>query len=237
MHDGKLSLAKYIPLVLVALLFLVFLFLPYTLLLLLGQWIQPKSHLCLLTWVRNPKLKAILDAYHAPYKLKHRYWTGLLLSLRCALFLVFAFNISGDSSVNLLIISSTTSGIFVGFALLGNVYKTWYLNAFELSIHSQPWYTCCYYLPCDPFWWKSGCWCIHLSWYSILHLYRDHQLPHLHTNQIETTVHTARSYSKETSGTAVETMTTLETYAIRPGLLQSLHVLILTCYIKDTNWQ
>ena len=39
MHDANVSLAKYIPLVLVALLFLVFLFLPYTLLLLLDQWL------------------------------------------------------------------------------------------------------------------------------------------------------------------------------------------------------
>ena len=132
-QDANVSLAKYIPLVLVALLFLVFLFLPYTLLLLLGQWLQPKSHLCLLTWIRNPKVKAILDTYHAPYKLKHRYWTGLLLLLRCALFLVFAFNVSGDGSVNLLVISSVTFGIFVGFALLGKVYKSWHLNALELS--------------------------------------------------------------------------------------------------------
>ena len=133
MHDANVSLAKYIPLVVVAMLFLVFLFLPYTLLLLLGQWLQPKSHLCLLTWIRNPKVKAILDTYHAPYKLKHRYWTGWLLLLRCALFLVFAFNISGDGSVNLLAISSGTFGIFVGFALLWKVYKSWYLNALELS--------------------------------------------------------------------------------------------------------
>ena len=40
-HDANVSLAKYIPLILVALLFLLFLFLPYTLLLLLGQWLQP----------------------------------------------------------------------------------------------------------------------------------------------------------------------------------------------------
>ena len=133
MHDANVSLSKYIPLVLVALFFLLFLFLPYTLLLLLGQWIQSKYHLPLLHWVRNPKLKAILDSYHAPYKLKHRYWTGLLLLLRCALFLVFAFNISGDDSVNLLVISSTASASFVGFALSGMVYKSWYLNALELS--------------------------------------------------------------------------------------------------------
>ena len=133
MHDANVSLAKYIPLVVVALLFLLFLFLPYTLLLFLGQWLQSKSHFSLLSWVRNPKLKAILDTYHAPYKPKHRYWTGLLLLLRCALFLVFAFNISGDNSINFLVISSATLGIFVEFTLLGKVYKTWYLNALEVS--------------------------------------------------------------------------------------------------------
>ena len=128
-----MSLAKYIPLALAAVLFLLFLFLPYTLLLLLGQWLQSKSHLCLLSWVRNPKLKAILDTYHTPYKPKHRYWTGLLLLVRCALFLVFAFNISGNDSVNLLVISSATIGIFVWFTLSGVVYKSWWLNALEVS--------------------------------------------------------------------------------------------------------
>ena len=132
-HDANVSLAKYVPLVLAALIFLLFLFLPYTVLLLLGQWLQAKSYLPALNWVRNPKLKAILDTYHAPYKRKHRFWTGLLLLLRCALFLVFAFNVSGDNSVNLLVICSTAFGIVVGFALLGSVYKSWFLNALELS--------------------------------------------------------------------------------------------------------
>ena len=131
-HDANVSLEKYIPLALAALLFLLFLFLPYTLLLLLGQWLQTKSH-HLLSWVKSPNLKAILDAYHAPYKPKHRYWTGLLLLVRCALFLVFAFNISGNDSVNLLVISSSTSGIFIWFAFSGMVYKKWCLNALELS--------------------------------------------------------------------------------------------------------
>ena len=132
-RDANVSLVKYIPLALVALLFLLFLFLPYTLLLLLGQWLQTKSHLHLLSWVKSPNLKAILDAYHAPYKPKQRYWTGLLLFIRCALFLVFAFNISGNDNVNLLVISSTTFGIFIWFALSGKVYKSWCLNALELS--------------------------------------------------------------------------------------------------------
>ena len=56
-----------------------------------------------------------------------------MLFPRCALFLVVAFNVSGDHSINLLVTSSATVGIFVGFALLWKVYKSWYLNALELS--------------------------------------------------------------------------------------------------------
>ena len=78
-------------------------------------------------------MAAVLDSYHAPYKLKHRYWTGLLLLLRCALFLVFAFNVAGDDSINLLVISSTAVAMPVAFGLAGMVYESWYLNALELS--------------------------------------------------------------------------------------------------------
>ena len=127
-HDANVSLVKYIPLAMVALLFLLLVFLPY-----IGQWLQSKSHLCLLSWVKNPRLKAILDTYHTPYKPKHRYWTGLLLLVRCGLFLVFAFNISGNDSVNLLVISSASFGMFVWFTLSGVVYRSSHLNALEVS--------------------------------------------------------------------------------------------------------
>ena len=190
-HDANVPLVKYVPLALAAVLFLLFLFIPYTLLLLFGQWLQTKSHFCLLSWVKSPNLKAILDAYHAPYKPKHRYWTGLLLLVRCALFLVFAFNISGNDSVNLLVISSASFGIFIWFSLCGKLYKSWCLNAFELVILSQPWHTCCCHLPCETVWWKPGCYWIYLSWYSFPEFPRDRHLPHLHANQIKSTAHTA----------------------------------------------
>ena len=193
-HDANVPLAKYIPLALVAMLFLLFLFIPYTLLLLLGQWLQTKSHLCLLSWVRNPKLKTILDTYHAPYKPKYRYWTGLLLLVRCALFLVFAFNISGNNSVNLLVISSATIGIFVWFALCGVVYKSWYLNALEVSfILNLSILAAATYHACEAVWWKPRCCYIHLSWYSIPEFPRNCHLPHLHANQIKGAKHTAGS--------------------------------------------
>ena len=124
---------KHIPLLLVAVLVFLFLFLPYTLLLLFGQWLQAISHLRFFSWVNSARLKPFMDSYHAPYKAKHRYWPGLLLVLRFVLLLVFAFNIQEEVSVNLL-------AILVGIGLLyfwawvsGGVYRNWCLDALEGS--------------------------------------------------------------------------------------------------------
>ena len=92
-HINYLS-GKHIPLFLVAICFFLFLFLPYTLLLLFGQWLQAASHLRLFAWVN--KLKPFMDSYHAPYKAKHRYWPGLLLVLRFGLLVIFAVNPQQD---------------------------------------------------------------------------------------------------------------------------------------------
>ena len=69
---------------------LIFLFLPYTLLLLLGHKLYPftgKKYCC---WLM--KLIPLLDSYYAPYKIHARYWTGFLLLIRCALYVVFLRN-------------------------------------------------------------------------------------------------------------------------------------------------
>ena len=57
------------------------------------------------------KIKPFLDAYHAPYKEDCRYWTGFILLVRCALFLTFAFNVLGNTSINLLAITSIAAGL------------------------------------------------------------------------------------------------------------------------------
>ena len=57
--------------------------------------------------MNNLSVKHFLDAYYGPYKLLHRYWTGFLLLVRCALCVVFAFNVLGDSSLNLLLTASS----------------------------------------------------------------------------------------------------------------------------------
>ena len=122
---------KHIPLFIVAVLVFLFLFLPYTLLLLFGQWLQAISHLRLFSWVN--RLKPFMDSYHAPYKAKHRYWPGLLLVLRFVLLLVFAFNPQQDPSVNLLAILVGTAILLVWAWVSGGVYRNWCLDALEGS--------------------------------------------------------------------------------------------------------
>ena len=83
--------------------------------------------------MNNQKLKAFLDAYHAPYKGSHRYWPGLMLLLRLALLLVFGSNALGDTSVNLLAISAASFGLMVLAWMSRGVYKNQYLDALEAS--------------------------------------------------------------------------------------------------------
>ena len=107
---------------------LIFLFLPYTFLLLCGHWLQIKSQWRILSWIN--KLKPFMDAYHAPYKKQTRYWTGLLLLTRCGLFLTFAFNSVGNSKVNLLAVSSVCIALAV---LKERVYEKHYNDILESS--------------------------------------------------------------------------------------------------------
>ena len=135
LYDGNIGYfhGKHIPLVLFALLVLLLLFLPYTLLLFLGQWLQAKSDKWVLRWVTKPQVKAFIDAYHAPCTPKHRYWIGLLLIVRFALYTVFTFNVLGDPNVNLLIIASSTFGITIFAWLTGRVYEKQWLAVLESS--------------------------------------------------------------------------------------------------------
>ena len=133
LHDANIDYltGKHIPLFIVAVLVFVFLFLPYTLLLLFGQWLQAISHLRLLSWVN--RLKPFMDSYHAPYKAKHRYWPGLLLILRFVLLLGFASNCQQDPSINLLAIQMGAGILHLWAWISGGVYKNWCLDALEGS--------------------------------------------------------------------------------------------------------
>ena len=124
---------EHIPLFLVAVLVFLFLFLPYTLLLLFGQWLQAISHLRFLSWVNSARLKPFMDSYHAPYKTKHRYWPGLLLVFRFVLLLVFALNPQQDASINMLAILIGIGVLQLWAWVSGGVYNNWCLDALEGS--------------------------------------------------------------------------------------------------------
>ena len=135
LHDANIDyiVGKHTPLFLVAMLIILTLFLPYTLLLIFGQWLPAISHLRLFSWVNSARLKPFMDSYHAPYKAKHRYWPGLLLVLRFVLLLVFALNPQQDPSINLLVISLGTALLQLWAWVSGGVYKNWCLDALEGS--------------------------------------------------------------------------------------------------------
>ena len=131
-YDGsvKYLAGKHIALFLISLaVFLVF-FLPYTLLLLLGQWIQSRTNCvprsCYL------RMNCFLDAYHAPYKNQHRYWSGLLLVLRSLLYLISVI-VPRNPDVNLLAISVCMAGLQVWAWNIHGVYKKKHLDVLESS--------------------------------------------------------------------------------------------------------
>ena len=51
----------------------------YTILLLFRQWFPRCSNRKFMKWTKHTKYNAFVDAYHAPFTPKHRYWMGLLL--------------------------------------------------------------------------------------------------------------------------------------------------------------
>ena len=127
--------SKHLILTVVTTLALVFLFLPYTLLLLLGHKLFYFSDRRQFRWLN--KLKPLLDAYHAPYKSRTRYWTGFLLLVRCALYIVFSFNSLGNTTRSLLsiIVTFTSIGIGSGYLASGRIYSGFYTNVIEASIY------------------------------------------------------------------------------------------------------
>ena len=127
--DGKHSLMFGF-----AVMVFLFMVLPYTLLLLCGQCILLKSNWRIFCWINNSKVKAFLDSYHGPYRVKHRYWPGLLLLLRVILLPPVAFAHSYDGSVNLLAVSTVVIAILTWAWMAGGIYENRWLDVLEVSI-------------------------------------------------------------------------------------------------------
>ena len=131
LYDGNVDYlqGKHIPLFIAALALLLFVSIPYTATLFFIQWLQRWSSFKVFFWVR--KLHPLFDAYTGPFKVKHRYWTGLLLLVRVCLFLIFSLNSLGDPTINLLAIVAVSFCVLTYISLVGGIYKLWYLNLLE----------------------------------------------------------------------------------------------------------
>ena len=127
---------KHIPLFIVAILILL-IGVPYTIILISWQWLSRLPNWTAFGWVRNSKLASFMDAYHAPFVPRNRYWTGLLLFGRVMLYLTAAINVSGEPRVNLLAVLMVIGSIFLLHAYSGLriIYKQWILDIFEFTTY------------------------------------------------------------------------------------------------------
>ena len=114
---------KHIPLFVIGLAALV-LCLPYTFLLLTSQWLRAWSNCCLFRWVNKHRVKFLLDVHNAPFKTKHCYWTGLLLLTRFVLYFIYAVNVLGNGSINLLATGFAVVALAVWMGLFEQPYKS-----------------------------------------------------------------------------------------------------------------
>jgi hypothetical protein len=138
-YDGNIGYlkGKHVVLFAVSLLVLLLLFLPYTLLLIFGQCLRsmPVRKRFISRLTRSTAFVSIVDAYHAPYERRHRYWTGFMLLTRCVLFLAIAtVNRSGTLSTNMYI---TTVVIIIVTLVVKTtkIYRHRYLDVLELWFH------------------------------------------------------------------------------------------------------
>ena len=129
--DGNVDYlqGKHVPLFLVTILF-VLLSLPYTLILLAIQFLYKISHYRAMFWVQ--RLKPFFDAYTGPYRDNHRYWTGLLLTVRIVLLISFSLNRSNRPTVNLFLTTVVVSALLIWLHFTGWVYKSFLNNCLEL---------------------------------------------------------------------------------------------------------
>ena len=119
--------------------------LTFTFLLFSWQWLL----CCPRKRVKFIKFVSFMEIYHVPYHSSHRYWTGLMLLVRVSIYLVTAFNPSGDPKVSLLSISFIMSCILVYVAMFNiSIYRNPFIKAIEvftyfniITLSLFSWYT------------------------------------------------------------------------------------------------
>jgi predicted outer membrane repeat protein len=131
--DGNLRYChgRHTYLFVAAVLTFVFLWLPYTFLLLFIQPLRKLSHLGPLRWVH--KFTPIYDAYLSPLNDEHQYWFGITLLVRGVLLVVLTMISSTSPKMNLFVILAAMTVLVVGLSIK-NVYKQMTMRALESII-------------------------------------------------------------------------------------------------------
>ena len=135
--DGNLDYLgpEHAPLFVVAVATLLFLWLPYTLLLFLGQWLHRCN--CRLITRMMMKIKPFLDAHYGPLNGNHRYWFGALLLVRAVILLISAL-IPANRAVfsiavcTLVLMTGISIGVYKSFAV-ATFNSIWFANLGILS--------------------------------------------------------------------------------------------------------
>ena len=128
--DGNLRYCQHphVYLFIAAMATLVFLWLPYTLLLLFIQPLRRVSHLRTLKWIN--KLAPVYDAYFSPLKDKHQYWFGTMLLVRGMLLVILTATSAANPELNVFMLFLCT--IFLLFFIAAkNVYKRMAVRVIE----------------------------------------------------------------------------------------------------------
>ena len=127
--DGNLDYLgpEHVPLFAVAAATLLFLWLPYTLLLFLGQWLHRCN--CRLITRMMMKIKPFLDAHYGPLNGNHCYWFGALLLVRAVILLISALIPANRANITVYSIVVCALVLMTGFAV--GVYKSFAVSTFN----------------------------------------------------------------------------------------------------------
>ena len=136
-YDGTIEYlsSKHTILFAVALLVLLFMWLPYTCVLFFGQWFNRCSNrkISMLMF----KMKPLFDAHYGPFKDKHRYWFGVLLGARAVILLTSSVVPLSSSSVNSMAIIVVVIILFTHAFTVGRVYRKFYVSLIEAAFLSN----------------------------------------------------------------------------------------------------
>ena len=122
---------KHTVLFIVAVLVLVFC-IAFSFLLLCWQLLLRLPNWKIFKCIKSPTLNFFMEAYHAPYTPKHRYWTGLLLLARAIVYLIATANVSGDPQIQLIsIIIILSCVILLKMFIATKIFKKWLIDSLE----------------------------------------------------------------------------------------------------------